>query len=124
MLNFRRHGEGEGHNLALHTAVKLPVALDRIDADTLLGGERENFHAFEHTPAQAGEFTHNKRIAFGQRVEDVGDLPRAPGRFPRRFLLNETDLPQRVLVGKHKDIRLIFCGVLVIGGDAEVTDRV
>ena len=65
MLNFRRHGEGEGHNLALHTAVKLPVALDRIDADALLGRERENFHAFEHTTAQAGEFTHNERIAFG-----------------------------------------------------------
>jgi len=28
------------------------------------------------------------------------------------------------LVGKHKDIRLIVCGVLVTGGDAEVTDRV
>jgi hypothetical protein len=67
---------------------------------------------------------YNERIAFGQRVEDVGDLPRAPGRFPRRFLLDETDLPQRVLVGKHKDIRLIFCVVLVPGGDAEVSGRV
>src|SRR5438552_11040985 len=76
------------------------------------------------TTAQAGEFTHNERIAFGQRVEDVGDLPRAPGRFPRRFLLDETDLPQRVLVGKHKDICLIFGGVLVTGRDAEVTDCV
>ena len=124
MFNFRRHGEREGHDLALHTVVELPVALDRIDADALLGGKSENFHAFEHTPAEAGEFTDDEAIAFRQRVEDFSDLPLAPGRFTRRFLLDETDLPQGVLVGEHKDVRLIFCGVLVTGGDAEVTDRV
>jgi hypothetical protein len=57
-------------------------------------------------------------------VQDFGDFPRAPGRFPRRFLLDETDLPQIVLVGQHEDISLILVGVLMTGGDTEVTDRV
>src|SRR5215211_887452 len=55
MFNFRRYGEREGHDLALHTVVELPVTLDGIDADALLGGKSQHLHAFEHTPAEAGE---------------------------------------------------------------------
>src|SRR5215813_114503 len=52
-LNLCRHRERHRHNLALNAVIEVPVALDGVDADALLGRDGENLHTLQHTAAQS-----------------------------------------------------------------------
>lgn len=106
-LNFCGHGEGHGDNLALNAVAKLPVALRGGGTNLFLGSQREHFHTFQQTSAQARQFADNQGITRLRLVEHGGDLLLAPGDPARLFLFNELDVAQMGVVGQFQDVHTI-----------------
>ena len=105
------HRKRHCDNFRLNGPVKLPVVFHRVDPDLSIKCNGENPHALQHGTPKTRQLTDDDTVPFFDMADYRSDFPPLPTDFATRFFFDPFNIPQLLLIGKVKNVRIFFRGL-------------